>query len=47
LATWTGSDAKYGEPLEACNSFCRVHMYPGPISAGEMQFTRIPEGAKS
>ena len=46
LATCSGSDAKYGEPLEACNSFCRVHMYP-PINAGETQFTRIPYGAKS
>ena len=47
LATCSGSDAKYGEPLEACSSFCRVHMTPGPINAGETALTRIPWGAKS
>ena len=47
LATSSGFVGKYGEPLDACNSFCRVHMNPGPINAGETAFTLIPCGARS
>ena len=47
LATCSGSVEKYGDPLDACNSFCRVQSTPGPINAGDMALTRIPCGAKS
>ena len=47
LPTCSGSDEKYGEPLEACSSFCLVHRTPGPINAGETAFTLILWGARS
>ena len=47
LATSSALDAKYGEPLDACNSFCRSHIKPGPINAGDTALTLIPWGAKS